>query len=185
VGDRNRRYRGSDIFIRTSNNADVDRRALQLFEDASKLVGIDGPKAELVKLLKNDGCASSTLKVVSIVGLGGIGKTTVANQVYLELKEEYDRHAFVTVSRNPDIRKVLRNILCQVSNEPHHNIETWDIQLLIHRMIISLDHKRYLIIIDDVWDAEVWSTIKWLFSTNNCGSGIITTTRNSNVAEAC
>ncbi|CAL5006702.1 unnamed protein product [Urochloa decumbens] len=174
VGDRNRRYRSNDIFIRTSNNAAVDRRALEIFEDASKLVGVDGPKNELVKLLKNDGWASSTLKVVSIVGLGGMGKTTVANQVYLELKGEYDCHAFVTVSRNPDIMKVLRNILCQVNNEPHHNIETWNIQLLIRKIIISLEHKRYLIVIDNVWDAEAWGTIKCLLANKaRNGSHII------------
>ncbi|CAL5011980.1 unnamed protein product [Urochloa decumbens] len=121
VGDRNRRYRSNDIFIRTSNNAAVDRRALEIFEDASKLVGVDGPKNELVKLLKNDGWASNVRGTYNY----SFGKS----------------------------------------------LFRWSM--------------RYLIVIDDVWDAEAWGTIKWLFSRNSCGSGIITTTRNSNVAEAC
>ncbi|XP_037449173.1 disease resistance protein PIK6-NP-like isoform X3 [Triticum dicoccoides] len=70
VGDRNARYKGRETFSNTKN-ATVDPRALAVFEHASKLVGIDEPKAELIKLLTDeDGVASTQeqVRMVSIVG---------------------------------------------------------------------------------------------------------------------
>jgi len=74
----------------------VDPRALTIFEDASKLVGIDEPKTELIKLLAIDEkCAlSEKTKVVSIIGSGGLGKTTLASQIYKELKGQIDCGVF-------------------------------------------------------------------------------------------
>ncbi|VAI63648.1 unnamed protein product [Triticum turgidum subsp. durum] len=75
VGDRNARYKGRQAFS-NMKSATVDPRALVIFEHASKLVGIDEPKAELIKLLIDDGFGSTQQqpKIVSIVGSGGMGK---------------------------------------------------------------------------------------------------------------
>jgi disease resistance protein RPM1 len=100
VRERNAWYKSRDAFSKTTNAA-VDPRALAIFEHASKLVGIDEPKAELIKMLtEEDGCASMQqqhqTKIVSIVGSGGMGKTTLANQVYQELKGQYECHEIQT-----------------------------------------------------------------------------------------
>ncbi|CAL5012341.1 unnamed protein product [Urochloa decumbens] len=186
VGDRNARYKIRESILKASNET-VDHRALVIFEDASKLIGIDTPKQELIKLLANvDGLVQSYHHhVVSIVGVGGLGKTTLANQVYQELRGQFGCHAFVSVTRNPNIRNVLKNILYQVSYETYSNIEAWDIQLLISELIESIKGSRYLIVVDDIWKIEAWEIIKLALPKNGTNSKIITTTRLHDVAEAC
>lgn len=48
-----------------------------------------------------------------------------------------------------------------------------------------MQNHRYLIIIDDIWDQNVWTILKVALIENNCGSRIITTTRKVGVAESC
>jgi disease resistance protein RPM1 len=145
VGDRNQRYRtGVERPCRDPNEV-VDSRALVIFQKASELVGIDEPKNELISLLTKDGSSSQhQVKVVSVVGFGGLGKTTLANQVFQSLHNEFDCHAFVTVSRNPDMMKVLRTILSDVSGEEYTNTEAGDIQHLVKKISNFLQDKRYV-----------------------------------------
>ncbi|TVU43040.1 hypothetical protein EJB05_09475, partial [Eragrostis curvula] len=63
----------------------IDPRLPALYEDIDRLVGIDGPKKHIIERLFNG--SSDELKVVSIVGCGGLGKTTLANQVYHTIKD--------------------------------------------------------------------------------------------------
>ncbi|XP_037451133.1 disease resistance protein Pik-2-like, partial [Triticum dicoccoides] len=119
VGEKNERYKTRQPFS-NNKNAAVDPRALAIFEHASKLVGIDEPKGEVIKLLTDEDGVVQTqraLKVVSVAGSEGMGKTTLANQVYQELKGQFKCRAFVSVSRNPDMMNILRTILSEVSNK--------------------------------------------------------------------
>ena len=65
-------------------------------------------------MIEEDGSLSGQLKVVSIVGFGGLGKTTLANQVYAKIKNEFECTAFVSVSRTPHMPKILKDILSRV-----------------------------------------------------------------------
>ncbi|VAI54594.1 unnamed protein product [Triticum turgidum subsp. durum] len=144
VGERSERYKTRQVFSNTKNGT-VDPRALAIFEHASKLVGIDEPKAELIKLLtEENGCASTQVqpKMVSIVGSGGLGKTTLANLVYQELKEKFKCKAFVSVSRNPDMTNILRTILSEVSCQGYAHTEAGSIQQLISKISDYLVDKR-------------------------------------------
>uniref|UniRef100_A0A0E0MHF2 Uncharacterized protein n=1 Tax=Oryza punctata TaxID=4537 RepID=A0A0E0MHF2_ORYPU len=163
----------------TSTVETIDPRLPALYAEASSLVGVDGPTDELIKLL-DDG--EQSLKVVSIVGFGGLGKTTLANQVYKKLGQQFDCKAFVSVSQKPDVKKIFRKILSQIKNssdEPRE--EDW----LINELRIMLENKRYLIIIDDIWSTQAWKIIKCAFPESTCGSRILLTTRNGNVAKTC
>ncbi|XP_073358375.1 disease resistance protein RGA5-like [Aegilops tauschii subsp. strangulata] len=168
VGERNARYKTPKAFSKTrepfsnTSNSVLHSRALTIFEHASKLVGIDTPKAEIIKLLtKENGCISSQkVKIVSIIGSGGMGKTTLANQVYQELKEKFRCKAFVSVSRNPDMTNILRTILSEVSCQDYSHTEAGSIQQLIHKINNHIEEKRYFIVIDDIWDIETWDVIK-------------------------
>jgi hypothetical protein len=54
-----------------------------LASDAAKLVGVDRPTENIINLLTQcNGGKKQNLKVVSIVGVGGLGKTTIDNSVY-------------------------------------------------------------------------------------------------------
>ncbi|KAM3245583.1 hypothetical protein ACQJBY_056736 [Aegilops geniculata] len=188
VGERNARYKGRETFSKTVN-ATVDPRALAIFEHASKLVGIDKPKAEIIKLLIEEDVRASEQqqqpKIVSIVGSGGMGKTTLANQVYQELKGQYACWAFVSVSRNPNMMTILRTILSEVARKDYGGTEAGSTQQLISNITDFLEDKRYFVVVDDIWDADTWDIIKYAFPATSSTSRIITTTRINNVAHSC
>ncbi|KAF7087330.1 hypothetical protein CFC21_090530 [Triticum aestivum] len=187
VGDRNARYR-TGVAVSNSKNATVDPRALAIFEHDSKLVGIDEPKVEIIKLLtQEDGrtSAEEPLKVVSIVGSGGTGKTTLAYQVYQDLKGKFDCSAFLSVSRNPDMIHIMRTIHSQVSRQEYSKTEAANVQQVIINISNFLADKRYFVVVDDIWDIDTWDIIKCAFPTTSYSNRIITTTRMNNVAHSC
>uniref|UniRef100_A0A3B6U5H9 Uncharacterized protein n=1 Tax=Triticum aestivum TaxID=4565 RepID=A0A3B6U5H9_WHEAT len=187
VGQRNARYKNREDFSST-RNATVDPRALAIFEHASKLIGIDEPKCEIIKMLTQDDGVASTqhqIKMVSIVGAGGMGKTTLTNQVYQELKGQFECHNFLSVSRNPDMMCILRTILSEVTGQKYGDTKSGSIQQVISKINDFLADKRYFIVVDDIWDVKTWDVIKCAFPMNTCGSILITTTRMTDVARAC
>ncbi|CAL5003760.1 unnamed protein product [Urochloa decumbens] len=124
--------------------------------------------------------SSAELKVLSIVGCGGLGKTILADQVYQSVKSQFSCAAFVTVSRNPDVKKIFRDIAKEVGI--HENLSDHDLKQLIDELRKHLQEKRYLIVIDDIWDAKLWDTIKLALTNKNCESRVIATTRITAVA---
>lgn len=159
----------------------VDPRLQALYAEADSLVGMDGPKKRLVELLRME--KAGQLKVVAVVGSGGMGKTTLAKQVYTKIKGQFDCTAFVPVSQNPNIVKILSDIILQLHACLPEGCN--DERPLIDKLREYLQDKRYLIVIDDLWATEGWSTIKNSFVENNRGSRVITTTRIERVAQAC
>ncbi|KAF7005717.1 hypothetical protein CFC21_020824 [Triticum aestivum] len=125
------------------------------------------------------------LKVLSIVGVGGIGKTTLAKQLWREHKpgDYFDCRAFVRTAKKPDMRRILRSILAQV--RPHQPPDANEVHDLIHDLTEHLKDKRYFIIIDDLWDTSVWDVAAHAFPKGNHGSRIIATTEIEDVALAC
>jgi disease resistance protein RPM1 len=128
-----------------TRNVIVNNKPLAIFKHMSELVGIDGPKTEIQRLLtEEDGCASTQgLKMVSIVGPGGIGKTTLAYQLYQQLKVDFECWAFVSISLKSDMMTILRDVFNQVSNQPYVNTEFHSIEQLILKISNFLENKRY------------------------------------------
>ncbi|CAL4899496.1 unnamed protein product [Urochloa decumbens] len=161
----------------------VDPRVQAMFEDAKRLVGIDGPRDEITQLLMEESDSDfGQFKVVSIVGFGGLGKTTLANQVYTEMKNEFQCKAFVSVSRSPDMAKILKGILSGVGCTTSMSD---DVDKLLMALTQHLTDKKYLIVIDDIWSITDWNIIRCAFLHNRKGSRVITTTRIQEVATAC
>lgn len=168
-----------------------------MFEDVTKLIGIDGPNGELIRLLEKDetgdGSAQQQTRVISIVGSGGTGKTTLAHQVYQKLEGRYNHRAFLSVSRNPDIKGILRTILYEVVRQKDFEavikgdyvsrVDGED--QLVTKIREYLTGKRYFILLDDIWDVQTWNSIKDIFPMTSCGSKIITTTCTNDVAQEC
>nr|UBY07480.1 NBS-LRR disease resistance protein [Dasypyrum villosum] len=185
VAERNARYKAREAFSKAKNTT-VDPRALAIFQHASELVGIDEPKAEVIKLLTQGASTQEQMKLVSIVGSGGMGKTTLANQVYQDLKGEFKCRAFLSVSRNPDIMNIMRTIFSEVSGQRYADTEAGSIQQLISKIVDFLaDKVKYFVVVDDIWDVDTWHVIRLAFPMTSSGSIIITTTRINDVAESC
>jgi len=174
-----------DNFAAGPSLVSVDPRLEAMYRKATEIVGIDGPKKELVmRLMNEDSSLLKQPKIISIVGFGGLGKTTLANALLQDLKSKFDCHFFVSVSFNPDIKKIFKNILLQLDEKVYGNIdEACEINLLINKIIEFLKNRRCLCLIDDLWKEWPWDTIKLALQDGNRGSRIIITTRNKAVAE--
>ncbi|XP_037480996.1 disease resistance protein RGA5-like [Triticum dicoccoides] len=159
----------------------VDPRLCTVDTCAADLVGIDGPKYELVKWLRN---GEDEQKVVSIVGCAGLGKTTLAKQVYDELRINFEYRAFVSISRSPDMAAILKCVLSQFHAQDYSSDES-EIPKLVDQIRDLLQDKRYFVIIDDIWDMKTWDVLKCALCKNSCGSVIMTTTRIYDVAKSC
>ncbi|VAH14296.1 unnamed protein product [Triticum turgidum subsp. durum] len=164
------------------SSCSIDPRLPALYAEVDELVGIDGPKDDIIDWFQWE-ATSTQPQVLSIVGSGGLGKTTLANQVYHAMESHFSCAAFVSVSRNPDMRKTLRDIAGGVGFSDY----TLDdhVQQLISKLRQYLKDERYFVVIDDVWSADAWETIRLVLLNNNHGSRIITTTRNTEVASCC
>ncbi|CAH1419424.1 unnamed protein product [Lactuca virosa] len=143
------------------------------------VVGFDRDAEIIRDKIAEDG---KQLDVVSIVGMGGIGKTTLANKVYTDPYVVYHFHVrgWVTVSQTYDKRDLLIQVLSSIDDQLELKKAT-DSQLreMLHR---SLYCKRYLIVIDDIWSTEAWDKLKLFFPDHNNGSRILLTSRLTEVA---
>ncbi|GJM87777.1 hypothetical protein PR202_ga03769 [Eleusine coracana subsp. coracana] len=138
VSERCMRYK-LDEYTMKSSYVHVDPRVVAIYNEAAGLVGIDVPRDEVVKLLMGE---EKELKVASIVGLGGLGKTTLANQVYHKLEGKFQCRAFVSVSQKPDIAKLLNKIVLEIGAGSCH---TSDLDDLFKTITQHLLDKRYYI----------------------------------------
>ncbi|CAO2207841.1 unnamed protein product [Urochloa humidicola] len=174
-----------------STYADMDRRLPALHGDDSRLVGMAPNKANLIKILNG---GDNHLRVISIVGYGGLGKTTLALSVYNSSDMPgIKSRAFVPVSQTYDPKSLLKSILRGIlpksmSNEEEDlfkDIEKRELLELIEMSKEYLENKRYLVILDDVWSSTAWEDLRRAFPDDGNGSRIVVTTRIDEVAQSC
>ncbi|VAH11651.1 unnamed protein product [Triticum turgidum subsp. durum] len=178
ANDRRERYKIDD-WKPASGHVPVDPRLRAVYQEADTLVGIDGPREEVVTRLMD---TRKKLKVVSIVGLGGLGKTTLAKQVYDKIDSQFDCKAFFSVSQRPDMSELLNNLQYKLGMNDPVSSHARKVDDIIKELREHLKEKRYLIVVDDVWDESAWNIIKCAFPEEGNGSRVIVTTRVEGVA---
>jgi aspartate/tyrosine/aromatic aminotransferase len=147
VSDRRDRYKVDDAASNVATTSTVDPRILALFKDQKELVGIEGPRDELIKRLtdRDDVASKQQPKILSISGFGGLGKTTLAKAIYDVLRPQFDSGAFVSVGRNPNMKKIFKEILFEIDMKEYADIQasTLDETQLIKQISRLLQNKRY------------------------------------------
>ncbi|VAH23846.1 unnamed protein product [Triticum turgidum subsp. durum] len=177
---RRQRYKVDD-WKPASVSVDVDPRLRAVYQEADTPVGIDGPREEVATILMD---AQKKLKVASIVGFGGLGKTTLAKQVYDKIGSLFDCKAFFSISQRPDMTELLNNFQLKLGMRDPDTSRTREVDDIIEELRQHLKEKRYLIVVDDVWDQPTWNTIKCAFPEDINGSRVVVTTRVEDVAAA-
>ncbi|XP_058114483.1 putative disease resistance protein At1g50180 [Magnolia sinica] len=152
------------------------------FEEAD-YVGFQKDSDALVKKLTNE--SEQRRCVVSVVGMGGLGKTTLTKKVYNDprLKAHFDSCAWISISQEYGVADLLQKILnCYFSKDKLKEVEKMDVNQLRREISKHLEKKRYLIVLDDIWSKEAWNDLKDAFSEMNNGSRVVLTTRKEEVA---
>ncbi|KAG8492809.1 hypothetical protein CXB51_010127 [Gossypium anomalum] len=144
-----------------------------LMDGAVEYVGRANEKQEMLEFLNSNN--SDGVCVLSIVGMGGMGKTTLAQLVYNDasIKESFDHKAWVCVSDEFDAVNITKTILQSITSEPcAYN----DLNLLQVKLKEKLSGKRFLLVLDDIWNESStdWTILRAPFGA---GTKIIVTTR--------
>ncbi|KAG9138981.1 hypothetical protein Leryth_022483 [Lithospermum erythrorhizon] len=123
------------------------------------------------------------LDVISIVGMAGLGKTTLASKLFNNslVAHHFDRQAWITISQIYKTRELLLKIIDQV-NPSADEIRNLDDQSLADILCRSLKKCKYFVVMDDMWDTGLWDFLKRYFPDDRQGSRIIITTRYETVA---
>ncbi|KAF8017803.1 hypothetical protein BT93_H2873 [Corymbia citriodora subsp. variegata] len=191
IGEGHRRYHFQSYCTKPSASASTrgtswhDIREDAFLVEEGELVGIDEPREELIKWLVD---GEPGLQVVSILGMGGSGKTTLAERVFdnHQVKAYFQSHAWISVSQSYNIRDILRDMIKQLHGETEQpvpqGIESMNIMRVKQMVKDFLQQKRYVIILDDVWKLEALEGIKNAMPNSSCSSRIVITTRIAHIA---
>ncbi|KAG6670962.1 hypothetical protein I3843_Q025200 [Carya illinoinensis] len=145
--------------------------------------GREKDKQAILDLLMSAETENAELSVIPILGMGGIGKTTLAQLVYNDEKMQsfFDLKAWAYVSEEFDAIKVTKTILKSVTST---SCDDDDLNLLQVKLKEKLKGKKFLVILDDIWNENYhdWSILRAPFEVGAPGSRIVITTRNRGVS---
>ncbi|XP_040961089.1 putative disease resistance RPP13-like protein 1 [Gossypium hirsutum] len=156
----------------TSKGKQPRLQPTSVLDGVVEYIGRQKEKTEMFELLKGNN--SNGVSVLSIVGMGGMGKTTLAQLVYNDatINESFDLKAWVCVSDNFDAIAITKAILQSITSE---SCDYSNLDLLQVKLKEKLSGKRFLLVLDDIWNENYddWTILRSPFGT---GTHIIVTT---------
>ncbi|KDO40434.1 hypothetical protein CISIN_1g048163mg, partial [Citrus sinensis] len=164
---------------------DRQRRETTSLVKEAKVYGRETEKKDVVELLLRDDLSNDgEFSVIPIIGMGGLGKTTLAQLVYndKQVQDHFDLKAWTCVSDDFDVFRLTKTIL--ISIVPDQNVDNHNLNKLQEELKKKLSGKIFLLVLDDVWNENYndWDRLRPPFEAGAPGSKIIVTARNQEVA---
>ncbi|ESR52394.1 hypothetical protein CICLE_v10010866mg, partial [Citrus x clementina] len=167
-----------------------ERESTHSFVLSSDIIGRDKDREKIIELLMQASSGESeTLSVIPIVGIGGLGKTALAQLVFNDqrVEEHFELKIWMRVFEDfggrQIMREIMESIIVQIMRKCVFlgDLNTQQLQRILRD---HLNSKRYLLVMDDVWneDPEAWRKLKSLLLGGANGSKILVTTRSRKVA---
>ncbi|XVF60184.1 hypothetical protein PTKIN_Ptkin08bG0024200 [Pterospermum kingtungense] len=153
------------------------------FVDVSTIHGRDEVKNKIVSTL----LGGNDIQTISIVGMGGIGKTALAQLIFHDdkVRAHFQNVIWVCVSDFFDPNKIALAILGGLDQNAVTNLQNpISLQLILTKISEKIRSAKFLLVLDDVWTDrdEDWVPLKATFQTGTSGSKILVTTRKKSVA---
>lgn len=188
IPERNQRY-GTERIEGSTSHHDLNRVKFypesSLFLKDDDLVGITDARNKLVGWLLS---RNSERSVISVVGMGVSGKTTLVANTFNNqtVQQHFDCYVWITVSQTytvEDLFRVMINELFTVAQKDiPQDLSNKSYRPLVEMLVHYLQPRRYMIVFDDVWDINLWRSIDVAIPNGTHGSRIILTTRNEEIA---
>ncbi|KAF8033546.1 hypothetical protein BT93_D2213 [Corymbia citriodora subsp. variegata] len=183
----------------STSNAWQDHRGDALLLAQKDLVGIENPKKQLIEWMIE---GRPGRQIISVVGMGGLGKTTLVKQAYEDplVKKHFATRAWVTLSPSSETEGVLSYMLQQITGGRRKPVpegrripvpeglddSNRDLLKTLIKNMLQESRTRYLIVLDDVWHLDRWDDVKYVLPNDEQDSRIIITTRKTDLAlNAC
>ncbi|KAL5062973.1 hypothetical protein RYX36_024710 [Vicia faba] len=170
------------VVVEHSNNV---KRETSSFVFESDITGREDDKKKIISLLRQSHDENHHVSVVAIVGIGGLGKTALAQLVYndREVKDMFEKSMWVCVSDNFDVKTIVKTIIESLTDSKIG--DTLPLENLHNMLCDNLTGKKYLLFLDDIWNenAEKWARLRTSLMCGAQGSKIVVTTRSKIVAQ--
>ncbi|GLT42376.1 hypothetical protein SLA2020_163780 [Shorea laevis] len=162
------------------------------YTELSKLHGRDKDRKDLVSSLlcggSDRGPGERDAKTIFVVGMGGVGKTALAQLVFSdgEVMEHFDHRIWVCVSEVFDGNRVAKEIIVSLESLDHvsaRDLDSVSLQILVEKLCKSIQRKKVLLVLDDVWTdtSRSWESLNEAFKHAAPESRILVTTRKETV----
>ncbi|KAL1807645.1 hypothetical protein ACET3Z_024635 [Daucus carota] len=160
-----------------TSNSSFQKVGSQRDARSTTVVGYDEDARILIEKLKG---GRKQLQFISVFGMAGLGKTTLVRKVFTEPLIEYHFHvrAWTTVTQEPKKRDLLLGILKSGFDVDNKNESDMELRATLKR---RLSGRRYLVVMDDIWDSKDWNDLMLCFPDDNLGSRIVFTSRLADV----
>ncbi|KAF2297021.1 hypothetical protein GH714_014741 [Hevea brasiliensis] len=184
MDERRKRYGIDRIEGSSDHYLPLYQRDSALFTEEDDVVGFE-EESWLLKTLLTDKEKDQTL--ISVVGMGGSGKTTLVAKAYKDetVKSCFDCYAWITVSQTYMRDDLLKSLIKEFHQSRKERVlddlGTKGFKDLVEILIGYLKQKKYLVVLDDGWDINLWEAINVSLPNNELGSRIMLTTRKEDV----